>query len=136
MPLADRVADIHDRLAAKREALSHGGGMDALAGVANWLPTSVVTQMARARSSSIDFATSNIRGAPVTTYVAGAKAERMIVMGPLAGTAMNITTLSYDGKLEIGLFIDPVAVEDPAALRDCMAAAYADLFETAGVGSA
>ena len=72
-----------------------------------------------------------MRGAPVTTYVAGAEAERMIVMGPVAGTAMNITTLSYNGNLEIGLFIDPVAVEDPAALRDCMEQAYADLFAAA-----
>ena len=76
-----------------------------------------------------------MRGAPITTYVAGAQAERMIVMGPVAGTAMNITTLSYDGTLEIGLFIDPVAVEDPSALRDCMDAAYADLFEAAGAGN-
>lgn len=130
-------AELQERMASRRDEVAEGGEtLAALAGVANWLPTSVVTQMARARSSSIDFATSNMRGAPITTYVAGSEAERMIVMGPVAGTAMNITTLSYDGTLEIGLFIDPVAVDDPAGLRDCMAAAYADLFETAGVGDA
>ena len=124
--------ELQERMAARRDEVAEGGEtLAALAGVANWLPTSVVTQMARARSSSIDFATSNMRGAPVTTYVAGAEAERMIVMGPVAGTAMNITTLSYNGNLEIGLFIDPVAVEDPAALRDCMEQAYADLFAAA-----
>ena len=128
--------EMQERMTARRDEVAQGGEtLASLAGVANWLPTSVVTQMARARSSSIDFATSNMRGAPITTYVAGAQAERMIVMGPVAGTAMNITTLSYDGTLEIGLFIDPVAVEDPSALRDCMDAAYADLFEAAGAGN-
>ncbi len=45
MPLAERIADIHTRLAEKREAMEHsGGGMSALSGVANWLPTSVITE--------------------------------------------------------------------------------------------
>ena len=45
MPLADRLADVHTRLADKRAAMEHsGGGMSALSGVANWLPTSVITE--------------------------------------------------------------------------------------------
>ena len=128
--------EMQERMTARRDEVAEGGEtLASLAGMANWLPTSVVTQMARARSASIDFATSNMRGAPITTYVAGSQAQRMIVMGPVAGTAMNITTLSYDGTLEIGMFIDPVAVEDPGALRDCLDAAYAELFEAAGVGN-
>ena len=75
-----------------------------------------------------------MRGATITTYVAGSQAQRMIVMGPVACTAMNNTTLSYDWTLENGMIIYPVAVEDPGALRDCLDAAYADLFEAAGAG--
>ncbi len=135
--LDDAEALMHElqtRMQERRDQVADGGeNLASLAGVANWLPTSVVTQMARARSSSIDFATSNMRGAPITTYVAGAKALRMIVMGPVAGTAMNMTTLSYDGKLDIGLFIDPVAVEEPAELRRSINAAYRDVLAAGGV---
>ena len=73
MPLAERIADIHERLAVKRESMSTGGGMGALSGVANLLPTSVVTSVARAAAGKIDFATSNLRGAPFTLYVSGAR---------------------------------------------------------------
>ena len=48
MPLAERIAGIRQRLAVKREEASHGGGLNALAAVANLLPTSVVTRAARA----------------------------------------------------------------------------------------
>jgi hypothetical protein len=33
----------------------------------------------------------------------------------------------------MGLFVDPVAVEDPAELRDDIEAAYDELIEVAGV---
>ena len=46
MPLADRVADISELLSAKRERMTGGGGLGALSGVVNLLPTSVVTRAA------------------------------------------------------------------------------------------
>ena len=94
MLLAERIADIHERLAAKRESMSTGGGMGTLSGVANLLPTSVITSAARAAAAKIDFATSNLRGAPFTLYVSGARVLRIVTMGPVAGTACNATALS------------------------------------------
>ena len=47
--------------------------------------------------------------------------------GPVAGTAFNLTTVSYNGQLGCGLFVDPAAVTDPAQLRDDMIAAYQQL---------
>ncbi|MEL6983763.1 MAG: WS/DGAT domain-containing protein, partial [Actinomycetota bacterium] len=82
-------------------------------------------------AASIDFATSNLRGAPFTLYCAGGKVEATVCMGPLAGTAVNATALSYDGTFDIGLFIDPVAVEDPADYRRCVEEAFADLIAVA-----
>ncbi len=35
--------------------------------------------------------------------------------------------MSYAGQLGMGLFIDPVAVDDPAGLRDHLHAAYEEL---------
>jgi hypothetical protein len=127
MPLEERIADIHDRLAAKRESMSTGGGMGALSGVANLLPTSVVTSAARAAAAKIDFATSNLRGAPFALYVSGARVLRIISMGPVAGTACNATALSYENSFDIGLFIDPVAIDAPGDFRDAIESAFADI---------
>jgi WS/DGAT/MGAT family acyltransferase len=125
--------EVRDRMTDRREAVSGGGALSGLAGVANLLPTSVVTQMARAQASSIDFATSNLRGAWFPTYMSGAAVERNIVMGPVAGTPMNITTMSYNGQLDIGFFMDPSAIDDPDDLRECMLAAYVQLLAAGGV---
>ena len=54
-------------------------------------------------------------------------------MGPVAGTAFNLTTISYNGSLDMGVFVDPDAVEDPAGLRQCLADAYAELLAAGGV---
>lgn len=129
MPLAERVADVSARLAAKREGMSHGGGLNALSGVANMLPTSVVTRAARARAAHIDFATSNLRGAWFPLYVSGAQVLELITMGPVAGTACNATAMSYDGGFTIGLFVDPLAIDAPGDFRDAVDAAFGDIVE-------
>ena len=130
MALAERVADTHTRLANKRGAMEHSGaGMSALSGVANWLPTSVITSAARATAAKIDFATSNLRGAPVPLYVSGARVLRIVTMGPVAGTACNATALSYENSFDIGLFIDPTAIESPGDFRDAVEAAFRDILD-------
>lgn len=129
MPLDERVADIHERLAEKRATMSTGGGMGTLSGVANLLPTSVVTSAARAAAGKIDFATSNLRGAPFALWVSGARVLRIVTMGPVAGTACNATALSYENSFDIGLFIDPTAIDEPGDFRDAVAAAFHDLLE-------
>lgn len=107
-----------------------GGSVDvigALAGVLNLLPTSVLTRFARAQAANVDFTTSNVRAAPFELYIAGAKIEANYPMGPLAGTAFNLTLLSYAGSLDMGLFVDSGAVDDPPLLRDLIEGAYGDL---------
>ena len=52
-------------------------------------------------------------------------------MGPLAGTAANVTALSYNGILDMGLFIDPVAIEDPADYRTCVEEAFEEILALA-----
>ena len=128
MSLAERVGDTHRRLAEKREAMAaSGGGMSALSGVANWLPTSVITSAARATAAKIDFATSNLRGAPIPLYVSGARVLYIVTLGPVAGTACNATALSYENSFDIGLFIDPVAIDAPGDFRDAVDASFQDL---------
>jgi WS/DGAT/MGAT family acyltransferase len=131
-----RFKDLHERMASRRSEVKGAGMMASVAGVANLLPTSVVTRVARSQAAKIDFATSNLRGARVPLYVAGAKMLENYPIGPVAGTAFNLTTISYNGSLDMGLLVDPVAVDDPADLRRCLEAGYQELLEAGGVHSA
>jgi hypothetical protein len=87
----------------------------------------VITSAARAAAAKIDFATSNLRGAPMPLYVSGARVLYIVTMGPVAGTACNATALSYENGFDIGLFIDPTAIEAPGDFRDAVDAAFQDL---------
>lgn len=127
MSVRDRLAAIKEEMVSALDTARATGGISAFAGVANLLPTSVVTQVARSQAAHLDIATSNLRGAPFPLYVSGAKAEKLITMGPLAGTPCNATAVSYCGQFEIGLFIDPVAIEDPADFRRCVEDAFTEL---------
>ncbi len=129
----ERFRQLHQAMTAKRAEVHGAGLMSSMAGVANLLPTSVVTRIGRSQSSRMDFATSNLRGAQRPLYMCGAKVLQNIPIGPVAGTAFNITTVSYNGNLDIGLAIDPRAVEDPADLRRCIEQGYAELMAAGGI---
>jgi hypothetical protein len=65
---------------------------------------------------AVDFTTSNVPGAPFPVYLAGARMLAQYPFGPLAGAALNITLLSYENDLNIGVNSDPAAVPDPDVL--------------------
>ncbi|MGH2760445.1 MAG: wax ester/triacylglycerol synthase domain-containing protein, partial [Actinomycetota bacterium] len=92
---ADRFEAIRDVMGSRRGEVTGGADlMGAVSGIANLLPTSVVTGIARSQAASVDFATSNVRGAPIEVYVGGGKVLATYPMGPVAGTAWNITMMS------------------------------------------
>ena len=128
MPIAERFAAIHEATAVAKEQ-SKSAGLDTLAAVASALPTSVVTRLARQQTQTVDFATSNVRGAPMEMYIAGAQMLENYPVGPLAGVAFNVTMLSYLGSLDMGLNIDAAAVEDPDLLKHCLERSLAELLD-------
>ena len=123
---AARFVAIRDRLAPTKGERSLGI-IDGLAGVANLLPTSLAVRMARQQVETVDFAISNVRGAPFALFIAGARMEANYPVGPTGGTAWNLTLMSYDGHLDIGLNADAGAVQDPEGLRDAIEAEFAAL---------
>jgi diacylglycerol O-acyltransferase len=127
MEPAERVAAVVAATEAAKNEAQRTGGMTGLSGIANLLPTSVVTSTARAAASRIDFATSNLRGAPFPIFVSGSEVLATIPMGPVAGTGANITALSMNGEFDIGIFADPAAITDPESFRLDVEAAFADL---------
>ena len=130
MPIADRFALINDASAVARGG-SGGASLETLAAVAATLPTSLVTRLARTQAQTVDFATSNVRGAPIAMYVAGAQLLENYPVGPLGGVAFNLTLLSYLGSLDMGVNIDTAAVAEPELLHRCLVTAFDDLLALA-----
>ena len=126
MPIAERFTWIQAAAGAARESNSTAS-LETLAAVASALPTSLITRLARQQSQTVDFATSNVRAAPVPLYVAGAEILQNYAVGPLAGVAYNLTLLSYNHSLDMGVNIDTAAVTEPELLRECLEKAFADL---------
>jgi WS/DGAT/MGAT family acyltransferase len=78
----------------------------------------------------VDLLASNVPGPPFPLYLAGAKIDRFVALGPPAGAALNITAFSYDGALHLGVTIDAEAVTDRAVFLECLDAAIDDVVGT------
>jgi diacylglycerol O-acyltransferase / wax synthase len=60
---------------------------------------------------------SNVPGPRSALYLAGARIEHIIPVGPLAmGMGINVTVFSYQDVVDVGIQVDPALVEDPWAL--------------------
>lgn len=113
MKLRDRFAAVAE--AAQTASDSSGAAtLDVVAKIASVLPTSLLVRLGRTQAQTVDFATSNVKASPVPVYIAGAKLIATYPMGPLVGVAANITLVSYDGNLDIGVNTDAAAIDDPA----------------------
>ncbi len=123
-----RFDEVHDRLNSTRveRALGALGGA---AAVINLLPTAALLATGERATAGIDFVCSNVRAAPFDLYIGGARLEANYPVGPLAGTAFNLTTMSYCGTLWLGLHVDTGAVEHPEILLEEIDDAYQRLFE-------
>ena len=85
MPIAERFTWIQAAAGAARESNSTAS-LETLAAVASALPTSLITRLARQQAQTVDFATSNVRAAPVPLYVAGAEILQNYAVGPSPGS--------------------------------------------------
>jgi diacylglycerol O-acyltransferase len=71
-----------------------------------------------------DFTASNVPGAPIPVYLVGNRMTAQYAFGPNAGSAMNLTLVSYADTCFIGVNVDPLAVPDPQVLMACLAKGY------------
>ena len=118
---------MHEALEPHQERAGHRRGRRSWPACVNLLPTSVVVRIARQQAETVDFTTSNVRAAPFDLYIAGAHIEATYPLGPLAGSAFNLTMMSYRGWLNMGLHLDTGAVTEPELLRDHLVEAFAEL---------
>ncbi len=71
--------------------------------------------------------TSNVPGAPVPVYAAGAKVERFYALGPPSGAALNVTLLSHVDTCCIGVVTDTAAIRDPDDLVSDLRAGFDEI---------
>lgn len=80
---------------------------------------------------------SNMPGPPMPLYLAGARIVAVYPMGPLiANTGLNLTVLSHDGQVDIGIIACPDLVDDVGELADRVVRAVADLVTLSDAGIA
>ena len=130
MPASRRFNEVSARLGGVKKEPSLGMG-GTLAGVIRRLPAPVMHRFARQQVSTVDFACSNVRGAPFDVWIAGGHVEANHPLGPTAGVAFNATVMSYKECLNLGLNCDTGAITDPGLLRRCITSAVADLHAAA-----
>jgi WS/DGAT/MGAT family acyltransferase len=120
-PGACLAATVRDSEAAKREqAILGDDTLMRLAELLDPLVTPFGTDLysraglADRHRPVINAIVSNVVGPPFPIYLGGARAERLYPMGPvIEGAGVNLTVMSYDGHIDVGLLAAAVLVPDP-----------------------
>ncbi len=124
----DRLQAVKEQVAARRAAVgAHQRGIDAAQQMAGFLPTSIAAAAALDQSRKLDIATSNLPGPPLAMWLAGEGIEWISPLGPVAGTACNITMLTFCDDAALGVHYDPSAVADAPLLASELRSSLARL---------
>lgn len=89
---------------------------DSIAGVLNLVPTAVIGSMMK----HVDFLASNVPGSPLPMWLEGVRIERFFPFGPTAGSAVNVTLMSYCDHCCIGVTCDRAAIPDSDVFMACL----------------
>lgn len=124
----ERIAYINTEIELRRTALrEHRDLIGSVSGLAASLPFNLAAGLALDQASRVDIATSNLPGPPIDAYFGGQRIQRWIPVGPVAGTAVNVSLLSYANSVFVGMHIDPAAIPETKLLKNCMRAGFGDL---------
>lgn len=114
----DRLEIVRSEVWNRRTQLKERtDGLNVITALGGLVPSSVAASLAVEQAAKVDFATSNIPGPPMPTWLAATPVERLYPVGPVAGTAFNVTLMSYDGDALFGIHLDPAAVTDGNLLK-------------------
>lgn len=124
--VAERIRDLHAVVEGVRNerAMDH---TEAMAGFLNLMPKGVIGTMLK----GVDFLASNVPGVPMPMWLEGVPVLRFFPFGPTAGSALNVTLMSYDGTCCIGVNMDAAAVSDPDVMLECLRAGFAEVCDLA-----
>lgn len=102
------------------KSIEHTG---TIAGFLNLMPKGVIGAIMK----GVDFLASNVPGVPTSMWLEGQRVVRFFPFGPTAGSAVNVTLMSYNGTCCIGVNSDAAAIPDPDVLLDCLRAGFAEV---------
>jgi WS/DGAT/MGAT family acyltransferase len=125
-----RIAAIHRFVTEARDEPALGF-IDLIAPVLNLLPAMVLTPLAAQMTAANDVQASNMGGVGRTLYLAGAKVQRLYVIGPRPGVAAMATMLSYDGTCCIGVNFDPDVITDVSEFLSCLQKGFDEVLHLA-----
>ena len=124
----ERIEYINAEIELRRNALrSHRDLIGSVSGLAAALPFNLAAGLAVDQASRVDIATSNLPGPPIEAFFGGAKVLRWIPVGPVAGTAVNVSLMSYTDSVFVGMHIDPAAIPESKLLKNCLRAGFGDV---------
>ncbi|MEZ5227629.1 MAG: WS/DGAT domain-containing protein [Acidimicrobiales bacterium] len=124
----ERLRAVQQQVAERRAAIDrHQGGLDAASRIAGFVPPMVAAAAAIDQARRIDIATSNLPGPPMPMWLAGVPVRWISPLGPVAGTACNITMLTFCDDAALGVHYDPNAVADARLLGSELVSALARL---------
>jgi diacylglycerol O-acyltransferase len=96
------------------------------------MPPRALLPAVHAQLRTVDFIATALPGLRGTGTICGAVIEASYPFGPRAGRLLNITGLGNGDRLDLGLAIDPVAIDEPDVLVECLEAAFARFISDAG----
>ena len=117
----ERIRLLHDLVISAR----HQPALDLfepVAGMLRRIPGSV--RLIAKLAGLSDVLVSNVPGSPVDLYLGGARAERLVPLGPRGASSLNLTLLSHVEAVHIGVNMDPVSIPDPGVLVDCLRSGF------------
>lgn len=129
-PLAERdLAARMKSIAEQVRTIRGEPGLDYGDWAAPWLaalPASLSARLVEAIRPP-DVQASNVPGHRHDLFLAGARVEKMLGVGPLPGAAMMATLVSHSDGATLTVNYDPAAVRDPALFARCLAEAFTEL---------
>lgn len=140
VPIRSDIADPLERLAAVRdytvEAKEAKTGISArvMTDLSQHIPGATMAAVARILTNErfavrqTNLFISNVPGAQVPLYMAGAKLTHQYGMAPLANNmGLFIATPSYNGRISFSIISERAIMPDIAFFRECIDAAFAEL---------
>ncbi len=133
-PLAERDAAARMKaIAEQMRAIRAERGLDYAEWTAPWLAAlpAGVTARLLALLRAPDVQASNVPGPRHDLFLAGARVERMLGIGPLPGAAMMTTFVSLADTATLTVHYDPAAVRDAPLFERCLREAFEALLPLA-----
>ncbi len=104
---------------------------EALAAAVGLLPARMLIPALQAQVDSIDFVATALPGFRRPPRICGASVEGSYPFGPRVGCLVNVAAFGNQDRLDIGLALDPVAIDEPQLFIDCLTTALGRLVAAA-----